>query len=212
MHYKPWKLIDANGTAVNIAATTTQAELRIRDPRNTQVDILYLDNTVNAGLPQILHGAIGWKPQQVFIYPRFPEGSNILGKFGEVDPVKPASGDLTGYYTGLDSPYEEPTDFIEYVIPPKIHVGHEFYNYDSVSHQPVANILFALYHFQPLLPILAAAAPSNRLIRDIALRHVPAAYFPIGYTSDLLPYSDVLRSDWGVAPISLDDAANLQVE
>jgi len=212
MHYKPYSLIDSAGTTVDIAATSAQAELWLRDSRNTKVDILYMEKTTDRGFPWILHGAIGWKPHQILVYPRVPEGSNIPGKFPEVDPIQPSAGNLTGYYSGRESPFDKPTDFMEYVIPPGIHVGHEFYNKDDRAHNPVANILFALYHFETLVPLRAGVGPHNRVIRDIALRHIPAMFLTVGFTSDPLPLGVTLTEDWKVSPISLDEAAALEAE
>jgi hypothetical protein len=211
MHYKPYSLIDSTGDTVEIATVTAQAELRLRDPRNKDVDILYLDKSTDAGFPWILHGAIGWKPHQIFVYPRFPEGSDIPAKFPIIDPIQPSVGNFTGYYSGHESPYDEPTDFMEYVIPPGQHIGHEFYNYDDRTHNPVANILFALYHFQLFKPTMPGVGPHNRIIRDIALRHVPAAFLTVGITSSPLELGGTLIKDWDAAPINLTDAEALEV-
>lgn len=210
-NYKPYSLINSAGTTVDIAASSAQSELWLRDSRNTAVDILYFDKTLDDGLPWILHGAIGWKPHQILVYPRIPEGSNIPGKLPEIDPIKPSSGDLAGYYSGVESPYDEPTDFMEYVIPPKTHIGHEFYNKDDVAHNPVANVLFALYHFQLFTPNIAGVGIHNRIIRDIALRHIPSAFFTVGFTSDPLKLGTTLLTDWKAIPISLDEAITLEV-
>lgn len=206
-HYKPYSLIDAGGNTVDIAASDSQDELWLRDPRNKANDVIYLDVTTNKGFPWMLHGAIGWKPHQILVYPRIPEGSNIPGRFPNVDPIQPTAGDKTGYYSGMESPYEEPTDFMEYVIPPKTHVGHQWYNPDDRTHNPVGNLLFALYHFELFKPDTI----HNRIIRDIALRHVPAAYFTVGFTSDLLPLGDTVKKDWDAVPIKLDEAQRLGV-
>jgi len=212
MHYKPYKLINAAGTVVDIATVATQAELWLRDPRNKDVDIIYLDATVDKGFPWILHGAIGWKPHQILVYPRIPEGSNIPGKFPGIDPIQPSAGNVTGYYSGVESPYDKPTDFMEYVIPPKTHIGHEWYNKDTRTQNIVANILFALYHFQALIPLRVGVGPNNRVIRDIALRHVPATFLTVGFTSQPLPMGTTLIEDWKVSPITLDEAAALEAE
>jgi hypothetical protein len=210
-NYKPYSLIDANGDTVNIAASSHQAELWLRDSRNTAIDIIYLDDTTNKGFPWFLHGAIGWKPHQILVYPRIPEGGNIPGKFPQIDPIKPSSGDLAAYYSGVESPYDEPTDFMEYVIPPKMHISHEFYNKDDRSHNPVANILFALYHVQLFKPTIPGVGVHNRIIRDIALRHVPAAFFTIGYTSEPYSLGVTVIEDWKAVPITLDQAITLEV-
>jgi len=215
MQYKPYSLIDANGNTIDINPSSHQAEVWLRDPRNTAVDILYLDTTTDAGYPWILHGAIGWKPHQIRVYPRIPEGGNIPQKFPNIDPIRPSSGDKTGYYSGVESPYQTPTDFMEYVIPPKTHISHEFYNPDDRAHNPVANILFALYHFQIFRPNPTEATLDNKVIRDIALGPVRggvrATFLTVGFTSSPLPMGATLKKDWKVEPIKLEEAETLPV-
>lgn len=200
--YKPWPLIESDGTAVEIAASSTKAELRFRDPRNPKNEILYLDTSTNSGYPWFLHGSIGIKPQYINMYPRFPEGKDIPGKFPNVDPIKPASGDDLGYVNSLNSPYEEPTDYIEYVIPPGLHLGAEYYNKDTArTHRPVLNLLFALYWVQTFTKEKHA-----NLIRRIAAREVPAAFLTVGFGDFPQELGDKLKEDWKVEPMSLDEA------
>lgn len=200
--YKPYALIDSTGAVVNIAADSAQAELRFRDPRNPDVDILYLDVTTNSGYPWILHGSIGIMPQYIYMYPRFPEGKDIPGKFPNVDPIRPSAGDLLGYVNSLKSPYEEPTDYIEYVIPPKLHISAEYYNKDAArAHQPVLNLLFALYWFQAL-----TEKKNARLISQIAARSVPAAFLTVGFGDFPQELGDTLKKEWAVEPMSLEEA------
>lgn len=203
--YKPYALINAAGDTVDLAASSHQGELRFRDPRNPKGDILYLDATTNSGFPWFLHGGIGIMPQFIYMYPRFPEGKDIPGKFPELDPIKPSAGELLGYVNSLKSPYEEPTDFFEYIIPPKLHIGAEYYNQDSEkAHQPVMNLLFALYWFQAL-----TSGTHPDLISGIATRKVPAAFFTVGFADLPQDIGDTLKKAWAVQPMSLDVAAAL---
>lgn len=203
--YKPWSLIDSAGATVDIAASSFQAELRFRDPRNAQNDILYLDSSVNGGFPWFFHGAIGIKPQYIYMYPRFPETKEIPGKFPTCDPIQPNAGNLLGYMNSIKSPYEEPTDYVEWVIPPHIHVGAEYYNVDpNRNHNAVMNILFALYWFQPL-----SQTHFSNLIRRIAAREVPAAFLKVGFGDFPHDLGTTLKADWKVAPLTLDEAVSL---
>jgi len=187
---------------VNIDADTAQAELRFRDPRNPDVDVLYLNAATNSGWPWFFHGGIGIMPQYIYMYPRFPEGKDIPGKFPNVDPIKPSAGDLLGYVNSLKSPYEEPTDFFEYIIPPKLHIAAEYYNKDGArAHNPVMNLLFALYWFQAL-----TKEKNARLISQIAARSVPAAFFTVGFGDFPQELGDTLRKEWDVEPMSLEEA------
>lgn len=203
--YKPYALVDSAGNVIDISADSHQAELRFRDPRNPDKDILYLDVTTNSGYPWILHGSIGIKPQYIYMYPRFPEGKDIPGKFPNVDPIQPSAGDLLGYVNELKSPYEEPTDYVEYVIPPLQHLAAEYYNQDEArSHQPVMNLLFAVYWFQAL-----SSARHPDLIAKIANRQVPAAFLTVGFGDFPFELGDTVARDWRATPISLDEAAAL---
>ena len=211
--YKPWPLIDADGDAVDIPENSYSTEgcLRFRDPRNTQNDILYLDDETDQHLAWILHGAIGLKPSQVRMYLRMPEAQDIPGKFPNVDPIVPSAGDNLGYITGLQSPYELPTDFLEIVIPPKVHICAEWYNKDSGvgvwNHQPVANIMFMTYWFQ----VLTSQTHPN-LIAKIALRQVPSAFFTIGIGDIPLIYGADFSKSWGAEPLTLEEAGALAGE
>lgn len=205
MEYKPWPLIDANGSTVNIAASATQPELRFRDPRNVASDILYLDQTTSVGLPWFLHGAIGIKPQQINMYPRFPEGDIIPGKFPGIDPIRPAAGDNISPINGLVSPYESPTDFVEFVIPPLTHIGAEYYNKDTFrTFNPVLNLFFAVYWVQLFTP---ASHPD--LVQGIATRRYPATYLTVGFGDVPQDVGPQTAKDWCVTPMRLEEAAVL---
>ena len=203
---KPYRLVDSAGADVDIPASSHQAELRFRDRRNPENDILYLDTSTNMGYPIILHGAIGIRPSQISMYLRFPEGQSIPGKYLAIDPIRPSSGDEFGYIDYTKSPYEAPTDWVEIIIPPGQHLGAEYYNHDSTrAHQPVLNLLFALYHFQVLKP------PTHPdLISAIARRAVPAAFLTVGFGDRPLEMGDTLMKDWDIKPMSLNEAAKLK--
>lgn len=201
--YMPYPLIDASGTAVTIAASSAQSELEFRDPRNPKNKILYLDKTTNFGYPWFFHGAIGSKPQQINVYVRLPETKEIPGKFPNVDPIRPPSGDDLGFINSLNSPYDEPTDHAEIVFPPGTDVGAEYYNKDAARPlRPVLHLLFALYW------VKFFTKPKNTLmIRRIANREVPATFLTMGFGDTPLDLGETLTKDWGVVPMSLEDAS-----
>ena len=203
--YKPYKLIDSNGIAVDIPPSTHVGEFRFRDPRNTDVDILYLDSATSGGYAWIMHGAIGIKPEYVRMYLRIPEGKDIPGKFPAIDPIRPKMGDDVGYVSSLESPYECPTDFAEIVIPPMVHVGAEYYNTDPArSHQPVLNLLFCVYWLQLLDP-----DKHGQLIGAIATRKIPATFLTTGVGDTPLDLPTSVLREWAVEPLSLDEASTL---
>jgi hypothetical protein len=200
--YRPYPLIDSAGAAVNIPPVSHQAELRFRDPRNTANDLAYLDQTTDGGYPWFMHGAIGIKPYQVRMYVRHPEGKDIDGKFPNADPIRPSSGDSFGYIDEVISPFMDPSDRAELVIPPLQHIGAEYYNSDAIKTlNPVLNLSFAVYwadFFQVGL--------DDNLIGKIARREIPASYLRIGYGNNALEFGDKLLKDWKVTPIGLSEA------
>ncbi len=206
--YKPWALIDDNGDAIDIADGSYPSEgcLRFLDPRNTNRDILYLPTITDQHLAWILHGAIGLKPSQIRMYLRMPEAQDIPGKFPNLDPIAPTAGQNLGFLSGVQSPYEMPTDFLELVLPPKTHICAEWYNNDSGNrnHQPVCNLMFMAYWFE----VLTKDNYPN-LISQIALRQVPAAFFTIGVGDLPLIYGGDLSDGWLAEPLTLKEAAAL---
>ncbi len=204
--YKPWPLIDSGGNAVWVTTGTPyQGPFWFRDPRNNANDILYLDATTNANWPWFFHGAVGFKHQNVLVYPRIPERQDQPGRFPELDPVQPNAGDRLGFITGLESPYEQPSDWLEWIIPPRVHVDVEFYNLDEDrNHRPVCNLLFALYHFQILNP-----DTHQNLIRSIALRQVPAAFFKTGFGDNSMELGGDIKKSWDATELTIDRAARL---
>lgn len=202
-NYKPWKLIDDSGNNVDVSATGHAGEYRFRDPRDVKDDILYLDTATDSGYPWFYHGAIGITPEQVRMYIRYPEGKELPGQFPKISVAKAKSGDKFSYVTSNESPYYEPTDFVELVILPGIHISAEYYNIDSADHQPVMNLLFALYHVELFDP----KKPSHmKMIRDIATRKLPATYLTAGFN---IPIE--MPSDWEqfTRPITLKEATGV---
>ena len=203
--YKPYSLIDSNGATVDIAASSTQAELRFRDPRNVANAILYLPQSTSVGFPWFYHGAFGVKPQYISMYLRFPEGDVIPGKFPSVDPIRPAAGDRISDINEMVSPYEQPTDYHEIIIPPLTHISAEYYNQDDArNHNPVLNILFCLYWAQIFKP-----GQHDSLISNIALRKVPATYFTVGFGDHPHDMGPQMIKDWDINPMTLDEASVL---
>jgi len=202
--YAPYCLTDSNGDAIDIAESSHQAALWFRDPRNTANDMLYLGASSNAGFPWFLHGAIGLKPQQIYMYLRNPDGKDIPGKFPNCDPIRPSSGDNMGYVDSLLSPYEEPTDVYELVIPPYQHISAEYYNTDAErAIQPAMKILFSVYWVQFFRP---EEPRQNALIRKIAAREVPAAFLSCGFGDFPIDLGGQLEREWNVKELTLEEA------
>ena len=132
----------------------------------------------------------------------------IPGKFPNIDPIRPALGDNITPLNGLNSPYEQPTDYIEIIIQPGIEIGCEYYNIDEErNHQPVLNLLFALYWVQ-----FFQRNTHPTQIADIALRRyegAKATFLTVGFGDHPHDIGDDLKKSWKVTPLSLDEAATL---
>jgi len=203
-----YQLVDSNGAVVDIPAVTHQPELRFRDPRNPANDIFYLDTTTNAGRPWFYHGAIGIKPQYINMYLRYPEGDIIPGKFPSIDPIRPATGDNVSPLNELVSPYEDPTDYVEIIIQPGIHLASEYYNTDEKrNHVPVLNLLFCLYWVEWFN---ASTHPTQ--ISDIALKRYEGSrstFLKAGFGDFPHDLGKQLLDDWHVEPMALNVASSL---
>lgn len=203
--YKPYKLINAAGTATAIATLTHQSELLLKDPRNTDNDLLYMSSyTSPDGHPWFYHFAIGIKPVGIRAWVRYPETTDIPGKFPELDPISPSNDENLGYFTWDDSPYEEPTEFTEMVLMPKTRIGIEYYNTTAETQRPVLNIETMVYKFQVLDKI-----NHPNIIAQIANGQRPAALFRVGYGVKPAAMEQGLMSAWRVELMSLDQAMAL---
>ena len=202
--YKPYRLTDSYGNPVIIMPNSYHSEVTFPDPRNPKNEVLYLETAKdNNGIPWILHGAIGIKPEAINMYLRVPTGQSIPGRFPNLDPIRPNKGDDLGYLSSEESPYGEPSDFVELVIPPRTKIGAEYFNKSlDRAYQPVLDLYFAVYRLQLLDP-----RKDSRLVYEIASRKVPAAFLTAGTGSTVLELGDMTISDWGVEPISLEEAA-----
>jgi len=168
-------------------------------------DVLYLP-----GSPtnlQLLHGAIGVKPNRIRVYPRYPQSEAFMGKWPSLQPPQTQNGDPFAYFDGVDSPFEEPTDYRELVIIPRLHLSFVFYNpgEDSPT-QPLLNLRFCLYNIQQFNP---AGSPYERaLIGRIARRDTPASFLTAGSAESPIPFQKAATAyPYGV--IDIDAAAQI---
>lgn len=203
--YKPYKLINTAGTATSIAASTHQSELLIKDPRNTDNDMLYMNSYISPdGYPWFYHFALGIKPVGIRAWIRYPETTDIPGKFPELDPISPTNNEDLGYFTWEDSPYEGPTEYTEMVLMPKTRISLEYYNTTSETQKPVLNISTMVYRFEVLDKI-----SNPHLISQIASGQRPAALFRIGYGVRPTAMEQGLQNAWRAELMTLEQAIAL---
>lgn len=169
-------------------------------------DILF----VPVGKSVLLHGAIGIKPNYVFCYARYPLASSYFGRWPAVQPPQPANNDQFARFSGYDSPYEEPTDVVELMIPPGIDTSYQFTiqgKYPPV--QPLLKLRFAYYNVQVFNP--SGQPYEQNLIGAIARRSAPAAYFTCGPAQYPIGFAQTNQANNfpGVSPIPLTTALTL---
>jgi len=207
--YKPYPVIDENGNTIDIPPLSYETEHEFRDPRSISANIIYLESNLSPeGYPWFYHGAIGIKPNYINMYFRVPKGASVSGQFLNLSPVRPRAGDNFAYLCSENSPYEEPTDYEELVITPRVTIGAEYYNKDDKrSHQPTLNLDFCLYRIQIL-----DKEKYGKIISDIAARRVPVAFLTAGSSraGSPLAMGELMRRDWKVEPMSLDEALELR--
>jgi len=199
-------MYDEDGSVIDLAASTHQATLRIVDPRSYQKDLLYLNKTTGGqGFPWFFHGAIGIWPPQIYLYPKFPEQGDYFGKFPETTLIRPSQGDRLGYLGHRQSPKDEPTDFLEIVIPPLYHFGVELYNHDTdKAHQPVLGLDFKLYFCQLFKP-----EKHGDIIADMANDRKKCRFLNVGFGEISFNWDKQYGEDWGIDPIPLEEAMDL---
>lgn len=211
-NYAPYYLVDNSAAAVLVKPASTSSEYTgLTDPRNKANDLLYLPKSLSGGYPWIMHGAIGVDPPPIYTYIRFPAGKDVYGSYPNSPQINPIAGDTVGFIDTERSPYRQPTDFAELVIPPGIQMSHTHYNQDDVRPiRPKLNPLFAIYWFQLLQP-----GRHDTLIGKIARKEgvgANALFLTVGGWGPVaspISLGDTLIQDWKPNPLKLDEAMGL---
>lgn len=154
-------------------------------------DILYVEK----GDEKVIHAGIGMEPGFIRRYTNYPEGENRLRAMPNLGT--PTAGDNYGFVDGTDSPYDNPTDAEELLIPPGMNLDFSFYNPDSREREPVLNILSRVYNIRPLNP---SNREDSQSISRIVSPGSPMPIHPVGSVRNQARY--VLGEEWGVQPIS----------
>jgi hypothetical protein len=168
-------------------------------------DILYIPT----GKQALIHGAIGIKPNYVYCYARYPLASSYFGRWPAVQPPQPANGDQFARFSGYDSPYEDPTDAVELVIPPGIDTSYQFFLQGKQTQtQPLLNLRFAYYQVDIFNP--NGQNFEKNLIGAIARRSVPASYLTCGPAQYPIGFGNTNQANnFSVPPITLAQAQAL---
>lgn len=158
-------------------------------------DILFVEKREK----KVLHTGIGMSPRFMRRYTNYPEGEVRLRRMPNLGT--PTGGDDFGYVDGSDSPFNEPTDAEELMIPPGVHLDFNFYNPDNEQRTPVLNIVNRVYRVRPLDP---NNSDDKKMIERIVAPGSPMPIHPAGSPRRKTDYE--LKQHWGVEPISREEA------
>jgi hypothetical protein len=158
-------------------------------------DILFVEK----GEGKILHTAIGMEPGFMRRYTNFPEGENRLRSVPNLGT--PIAGDDYGFVDGEDSPYHEPTDIEELLIPPGSHLDFNFYNPSNRVREPVLSILMRVYDIRVLKP---NREDDSNSIKRIVSPGSPMPIYPVGSVRNQARYG--LGDNWGVTTMTRQQA------
>ncbi len=103
----------------------------------------------------IYHAGLGIKPvtNDLRVYSQFPQGTDLHGLLGGFDPL--IVGNDFGYVTSLDSPFDAPTEALEFWVPWNYTVAFAFSNEERVAESgmfPSINVSMMAYLFEVLWP------------------------------------------------------------
>jgi len=163
------------------------------------------DITQDYAREYIYHVGIGVAPatEDLRIYVEYPHNTQHGNLF--VMATK-SVGDDYGYITSLDSPYDLPTDALEFIVPFGYDIAMAFANKDETRQiKPTLNFVMRKYQIKVLDPNDTLDAI---IIGKIARGTATARLYTIGSPERKASYTKVERY-WMVKPISMDEAKTL---
>lgn len=154
-------------------------------------DILYVEKKDK----KVLHVGMGQSPSHIRRFTNYPEGEVRLRSLPNLKTPRP--GKSFGYIDGNDSPFSDPTDAEELMIPPGVHLDFNFYNADTETHKPLLNIKLREYNVRAL-------NPNNEQDKNAIRRIVsPGSPIPIANVGSMDRQDDFdLEDYWGTRPLS----------
>jgi len=155
----------------------------------------------DASSKTVIHTALGIAPTQIEVDIAYPDGTRTRGSIPNLSG-NPTSGGQVGGIDGSQSPYNEPTEKTELIIPPKQEVEFNFHNLDTEdSHEPILYIPIRKYRVNVL-------NINNGMDRG-AIKNIlrPGSPAPIKSVGNYLQKNEFnLQNEWGVRPVRREDA------
>jgi len=143
---------------------------------------------------KVKHAGIGHSPGYLERYTFYPDGQIKLRSLENLGA--PSVGDPWGGISGEESPYSEPTDAEELVIPPGQHLTFAFDNPDNEPHTPVLNIVLREYNINPL-----SYSEYPDVYHRIVAPGSPMPLYPVGSSDQQARYD--LGDKFQVQPVQL---------
>lgn len=157
-------------------------------------DIIHLEK--DSSSRKILHVGIGQKPAFIRRYTRYPDGGPKMSSFPNTST--PSVGDPSSYVDGDESPYGNPTDARELMIPPGFHLTFNFHNpHPNKTASPTLDIKTRLYEVEPIDP--RGSQDERDAVRRIVRPGGPAPVYPVGTINNRQDYN--MNDRWGVNPV-----------
>ena len=147
----------------------------------------------------ILDVGIGIKPNVVRVYPQYPYNEK-LGRIlaGDQHNV----GADRGFVTGEDTPFENPTMALSFLVPFAMKVGFEFSNPDlAKAHWVHMNIEMAKYRVRHMK---ATNKVDAEMMRRMAGGSAPVRLATIGKLEKPEPFPAALTRLWDTSPTTIE--------
>lgn len=187
--YQPFTNLDRIDPETSLSSSFQRLEDAQRD------DVLYLET--DSSSHRILHVGIGQKPSFIRRYTRYPESGPKMSSFPNLSV--PNVGDNTAYVDGDESPYGQPTDARELVIPPGFHLVFNFHNpHPSKTASPTLDIKTRLYDVDVLNP--RGTQSEKQAIRNIIRPGSAPPIYPVGTIDSQEDFN--MQGEWAVSPMS----------
>lgn len=189
--YRPYDDLD------EISAQSDSGQVRLEDTDSK--DITY----IKPGTAKVLHLAIGQRPASLRRYTYYPENSELRHQIPNLTNPSARGGDDYGFVDGHDSPFEQPTDASEMVVPPGVHLNHVFYNPNQNKPvKPSLNIRMREYKVQFLHP-----KQDKDQIRRIISPGSPAPIYPVGTIDS---QENLSATKWTIDPVPDDEVRKIR--
>lgn len=184
--YGPYDSIEVNGTEGDPLGPGEASEFQTLTHNGDE--ILHISGREKQ---EVIHASIGQYPQSIRRYTNYPEASNRMHQIENLSA--PRRGSEYGYVDGYDSPFNNPSDAEELIIPPEVSLDFAFSNPSSRQKDLMANIVLTTYGINVIDP-----RQNKDTVKRILSPGSPMPIYPVGTGFDQIEY----ELNWGVDPVN----------